>query len=54
MYPHTGHADVGGDGEVGQPKVLDLRVLEGLLDQGVETEPGHHAAAKIVLPFKVL
>ena len=39
---HVGHGDVGGDGEVGQPQVLDVGLPERLLDQGVEAEASHH------------
>ena len=42
MDLHVGHGDVGGDGEVGKPQVLDVGLPERLLDQGVEAEASHH------------
>ena len=47
MDPHTRHADIRGDGEVGEPQVLDLCVGEYLLDEGVEPEAGHHAGVRV-------
>ena len=47
MHPHTGHADVCRDGEVGQPKVLNLVVVEDLLDECVEGKAGHHAGVGV-------
>lgn len=42
MHPHTTSADVGGDGEVWKPKVLDVNLSEGSFDRVVELSTGEH------------
>lgn len=37
-----GISDVGGEGEVREPEVLDVGVTEGIVDELVKSRPGEH------------